>query len=1266
MQQTDPFRENARSATDADLTELVEQGPVSRDLGLRSMFEEGQVTDRTGGFIVSDDRRAFDAQRARVFGEQYGNMLSAEQANAEFGLDAYLTFDGPVNRHRAVEMRRQAELRRFREETAARADLSALDTLGASLLGGMTDPVLLPTWFIGGGSAAVRALGVAGRGTRAANMARGAAVGVIDGITGGVAAEAINAGARLSTGEDYGGDDALRNILFGAAFGGVVGGGVGAAQRPHVAGPVGAVIEREARAAGVDVGTAMRIAQIESGGDPRAQNRRSSAGGLFQFIDSTWARFGGGDKYDPTTNARAMMRLTRENTAGLTETLGRPPEGWEIYLAHQQGLGGARELLRDPSRPAEAALRAAGVRNPGRALTLNGGRAGMTAGEFAGLWRGRFGDAGPSLESLIPPPTPAALRGLTENERIGGFVEAMEAVAEDTSLDLGPLLARNGLDALDETTAVPTIRGRWLEADTAVTRSGGEVPVRFAVVELADLRTSHTDDLTPDGAYPTALQPRDRARPGAQAENYNLERDLNPALLMRDKAASGGAPVVSPDGLVESDNGRAIALRRSAATGTPAWGRYQAELARQGIDTTGFDRPVLVRMRTEPMTGAGRAEMAREMNQSQVEAYSPVEQARADARRLDADTLSLIEGDDAFSAANRPFLRGFVARVAPNDANALTDARGAISAAGRTRVQAALVQRAYGDDALTAALFETADPNIRPIGQALAEAAPAWARMRAEAPGALDVTGNLTGAVALIREARMQGVRLIELLEERLGQTDLLGAETLSPETGAFVRLMFRDDALTKPRAVERIAGALQDYARSAAATPAGPDLFGETPDGRAILDTLIARYAGAEGEGRSGLSYAGGSEPLFTTREAETAGLDLHPAGGDGPDAGGGGERPADGGTADGTGDGGLTARRSANPIVFEGGNAGRSSADTEMAARYEAMSREEKLTWHADSEIRSARSSITRMETDGPSAFMPADRIPQAIADYLARIGHLETLRAAGRLGDDPSLRALADARPVGEARAGDVVARLKAAGIEGVTVAPSQGHGPVLTGLEGRWTETVTALKALKDGDVPAALHHPAIGAIDMVWGKEATTPQKSDGWGLAKLLQKHPEVIDDLPERLARMEITQVLPDRINLASEADRAAVRLDWNQEAKTWLVTAFAKDGKGGRGGAGSSVSDALDGPAPSPNPSAEPNIGRAGENSEGRPTPEARVAAFIAADPELKALVEDTEALARAAGIEVEPSTGRDDPSTIAEAIRAAAYCLTSDFVA
>lgn len=931
----DPFRRDGEAATDEALTALVEQGPVSNELGRALVFEESQLTDRVFGFLQSDNRRAFDAQQARVFGEQYRNELTPEEANRRYGVEGYLSFDQPVNVHRAEEMNRQAQLRRYRQETAARADLSALDTIGASIAGTATDPVLLPTWFIGGGGAAMRALRVAPATTRLGAVGRGAVVGLIDGTTGGVAAESINAAARISTGEDYDGGDALRNILFGTALGGVVGGTTGGiAGPPRPRGAVADLIAEEAGAMGEDAGVALRIAQIESGLNPRAQNRRSSAGGLFQFIDDTWARFGGGDKYDARRNARAGVRLLAENRVGLRAALGREPGGWELYLAHQQGLGGATELLRDPARPAVDALRAAGVRNPGRALTLNGGHAGMTAGEFAGLWRRKFGEGGPPIEALTPQPMPPVLRGLTDNERVGGFTEALEAMAEDGPVDLGALAARNGLETLDEASAVPSIRGQWLEPDVAVTRTGGEIPVRFAVVELDDLVTSHDDDLVEVADYPQALQPRDRGgRAGSIAENFLLEEQMNPKLLMRDKAASGGAPIVSPDGLVESGNGRVIALRRSARTGTGAWKRYLPELTAQNIDTTGFRRPVLVRVRAEAMTGAKRAEMTALLNQSQTERYSPVEQAVADARKLDADALGLIQGDNPFAASNRPFLRAFVERAGAGEKNALTDADGAINDAGRERIRAALVQAAYKDRELTAALFESGDEALLAVGQALADAAPAWARMTAEAPKHLDLTGNLTAAVHMLRHARQSREATDQVLARMLASRSLFDGAAVAPETEAMLRLMFKDADLTSPRGSERLGWALRAYANDAAATPPGEDLFGETPNGRAFIEDLQKRLDGAEGPGRSGLAFAGGDEPQWTTREAGAAVLDLRRAepNGGGPD--GEGQRPRGGGGAEGDG-GWLKAEARAADIIASDPELKALMADTEALA--------------------------------------------------------------------------------------------------------------------------------------------------------------------------------------------------------------------------------------------------------------------------------------------------------------------------------------------
>lgn len=130
---------------------------------------------------------------------------------------------------------------------------------------------------------------------------------------------------------------------------------------------------------GVDPDVLLTLAEIESGFNPAAQNPKSSAGGLFQFIDSTWGQYGnGGDRLNPDTAADAGARLARDNALALQKA-GLPVNAGTLYLAHQQGIGGAMKLLSNPDAPAADIVGAQAVR-------LNGGRTGMTAGQFAKLW----------------------------------------------------------------------------------------------------------------------------------------------------------------------------------------------------------------------------------------------------------------------------------------------------------------------------------------------------------------------------------------------------------------------------------------------------------------------------------------------------------------------------------------------------------------------------------------------------------------------------------------------------------------------------------------------------------------------------------------------------------------------------------------------------------------------------------------------------------------------------------------------------------------
>lgn len=145
-----------------------------------------------------------------------------------------------------------------------------------------------------------------------------------------------------------------------------------------------------------------RTAQIESAGDPNAKNPNSSAGGLFQFIDSTAQQYGLADRFDPAASADAAARLARDNAAILKRTLGRDPTSAELYLAHQQGAGGAARLLSNPNARASDIVGEDAVR-------LNGGDLDMTAGQFAGLWTGKFGGEQASSQPSIDPTRAAQL-----------------------------------------------------------------------------------------------------------------------------------------------------------------------------------------------------------------------------------------------------------------------------------------------------------------------------------------------------------------------------------------------------------------------------------------------------------------------------------------------------------------------------------------------------------------------------------------------------------------------------------------------------------------------------------------------------------------------------------------------------------------------------------------------------------------------------------------------------------------------------------------
>ena len=287
-----------------------------------------------------------------------------------------------------------------------------------------------------------------------------------------------------------------------------------------------------------------------------------------------------------------------------------------------------------------------------------------------------------------------------------------------------------------------------------------KITTRYEVVDLDDLKTSDAPD------YPAAMQPRDRSRQASADQVGEIARRLDPDRLGRHTDADRGAPVVSPDGVVESGNGRTMAIRRAYAENPQSAARYramvEAEAKAMGVDISGMTRPVLIRRRLTVLNDAERLDFTRAANRSSSLAYSTAEHAALDADRLSARVLDLYNGGDLRSAQNAEFVRQFRrAAVSGEEAAAFQTADGTLSRAGEERISAALFAKAYGDKELAGLLFEE-ESNIKSIGNGLRNAAIEFARLKEDIKAGYvgaeyDIAPDIVAAVNAVRNARAAG-----------------------------------------------------------------------------------------------------------------------------------------------------------------------------------------------------------------------------------------------------------------------------------------------------------------------------------------------------------------------------------------------------------------------------------------------------------------------------------------------------------------------------
>jgi len=351
---------------------------------------------------------------------------------------------------------------------------------------------------------------------------------------------------------------------------------------------------------------------------------------------------------------------------------------------------------------------------------------------------------------------------------------------------------RQAVPSDQENEAIPQIRGR----DARIRTSQGSDPdAQFALVDANDLEVSNDAQGNTNPQFPQELQPRNRSRHASHFQIQQISQNLRPEELGDTGRAENGAPVIGPDGVVESGNARAAAIQQAFESGN---GEGLRQFLRDNADQFGFepeavdaiDNPVLTRVRTDDRSGDERAQFAREANQSDIAPRSAAEQAQADAQSLSDADLQQFNPDESgnvLAASNRDFLQRFAARIGDLAAGGLQTSDGRFTKQMVDRVRNAVFAKAYGDERLIALAAEEADPGVRSILTALQQAAPAFARARGidETLGAFDVVTPIVEGTEIIISARNNN----QSVEELLGQDSLFG-DGPSAKAGRAARFM--------------------------------------------------------------------------------------------------------------------------------------------------------------------------------------------------------------------------------------------------------------------------------------------------------------------------------------------------------------------------------------------------------------------------------------------------------------------------------------------
>ncbi|MCU4454543.1 transglycosylase SLT domain-containing protein [Acinetobacter nosocomialis] len=404
----------------------------------------------------------------------------------------------------------------------------------------------------------------------------------------------------------------------------------------------------------------------------------------------------------------------------------------------------------------------------------------------------------------------------------------------------GKAMQNTGKPVSDETIKYVNNISNYLQNNNrsvAYGMDGSSYDFAYEVKDRADLVASNDRLYGVNPLYPSELQPRDRTREASRQQIERMADDLKPELLGESYKLSDGAPIIGPDNVVESGNGRTLAIGRAYDNGrADAYREFVQNWANsRGMDISGLNQPVLVRTR---LSDVDRVAFSRLANESDVAQFSATERAMNDVDRLPDSTLLKINNDGSINIdGSMDYVRSFVDQLPQSERGSVITSDGRLSQEGKRRIESAIVQRAYGDSNLVTRLSENLDDDSKNVLNALLRAAPQLSQLNdlVKQGGRFEntISQDLAQAAQKLTDLKANGLQVRDYLNQ--GQ---LIDDGLSDGARRFLEV-FDNNRKSAKAISESINSEIQAIENMG--DPRQGSLFGETTEEKAALNVIFS-----------------------------------------------------------------------------------------------------------------------------------------------------------------------------------------------------------------------------------------------------------------------------------------------------------------------------------------------------------------------------------------------------------------------------------------